>query len=388
MFLDRTLERNPELVDLALDLHKKGLVDCDSYLLDLDAMTANADLIASSASKFGIKLFFMSKQIGRNPLVAKRVIERGFEGAVAVDYREAEILAQGGVRIGNLGHLCQIPEGRLAAALGMKSRFVTLFSLEKAASLAAAAASRGIAQRVLLKVVDREKDSIYPGQEGGMDLADLRAAAHELSRLEGIKIAGLTSFPCFLAGQDGRIAATHNAETLRAAAKILKEELGLEGLALDMPSANSADTMGLIAAAGGHYAEPGHALTGTVPGEGHREKPAIVYLTEGAHSGGGKSYAFGGGHYRRSGVKSAAIRDARGSLRRVGVVPPEATNIDYHFELGELLPAGTPLVMAFRTQIFVTRSRVVPIEGLSTGKPRIAGVFDSQGGLVAEGQVI
>jgi len=88
------------------------------------------------------------------------------------------------------------------------------------------------------------------------------------------------------------------------------------------------------------------------------------------------------------GVKGALAREASGSRRRVGVVPPEATNIDYHFELGELLPAGTPLVMAFRTQVFVTRSRVVPVEGISTGKPRIAGIFDSQGGLVAEGEAI
>ncbi|MDN4592478.1 hypothetical protein NWF35_00825 [Polycladomyces subterraneus] len=35
--------------------------------------------------------------------------------------------------------------------------------------------------------------------------------------------------------------------------------------------------------------------------------------------------------------------------------------------------------MAFRTQVFVTRSDVAVVKGLSSGKPELVGIYDSLG---------
>ena len=65
--------------------------------------------------------------------------------------------------------------------------------------------------------------------------------------------------------------------------------------------------------------------------------------------------------------------------RRLEVIPPSDESIDYHFGLSEECQAGETVVMAFRYQIFVTRSDVALVEGLSAGNPRIAGIYDSLG---------
>ena len=54
-------------------------------------------------------------------------------------------------------------------------------------------------------------------------------------------------------------------------------------------------------------------------------------------------------------------------------------SIDYHFELEKECEIGAAAVMAFRFQIFVTRSDVVIMEGIHKGKPEIVGVYDSLG---------
>lgn len=41
--------------------------------------------------------------------------------------------------------------------------------------------------------------------------------------------------------------------------------------------------------------------------------------------------------------------------------------------------AGDTAVLAFRTQIFVTRSTVAITAGLSTRQPRLTGLYDAQG---------
>ena len=50
----------------------------------------------------------------------------------------------------------------------------------------------------------------------------------------------------------------------------------------------------------------------------------------------------------------------------------------------EYLWQGDPAVMAFRTQFFVTRSRVAVVKGLSSGKPELAGLYSALGEPVRE----
>ena len=89
MFLDKVLENNRKLVECAFDMHRAGMILPDTYILDLDTIEANARAMKKTADENDIHLYFMLKQIGRNPLIAKKLMEIGFDGAVAVDYKEA-----------------------------------------------------------------------------------------------------------------------------------------------------------------------------------------------------------------------------------------------------------------------------------------------------------
>lgn len=113
MFLNAVLRRNPKLIEAAFYLHQKGLIDPDTYLLDLDTIIKNAENIKNEADKYDIKLYFMTKQIGRNPYISKELMNIGYEGAVAVDFKEAEILCESGVKLSHVGHLVQIPSNKI-----------------------------------------------------------------------------------------------------------------------------------------------------------------------------------------------------------------------------------------------------------------------------------
>ena len=42
MFLEKTIRRNPQLIEACLDLHQRGQILPDTYVIDLDALIANA----------------------------------------------------------------------------------------------------------------------------------------------------------------------------------------------------------------------------------------------------------------------------------------------------------------------------------------------------------
>lgn len=53
----------------------------DSYLIDMDVLIDNAKKILEAAKVRNIRLYFMLKQLGRNPYIAKKLVELGYEGA-------------------------------------------------------------------------------------------------------------------------------------------------------------------------------------------------------------------------------------------------------------------------------------------------------------------
>lgn len=142
----------------------------------------------------------------------------------------------------------------------------------------------------------------------------------------------------------------------------------------------------LLAEHGATHGEPGHSLTGTTPlharDAGQPEKPAYVYVTEVAHTlADGRPAVFGGGFYPRAHIGSALLPD---SDQRLAVRDAPAENIDYYRLLdapppGRALTAGDTALLAFRTQIFVTRSTVAVVAGLTSGSPRLTGLYDAQG---------
>ena len=111
MFLSVTLKRNPALIEAAVNLHRKGAIPPDTYVLDLDAIAYNARLLARAADRAGIRLYMMTKQIGRNPEVARLIAANGIRRAVAVDPWEARLLGRSGIALGNVGHWCRFPPG-------------------------------------------------------------------------------------------------------------------------------------------------------------------------------------------------------------------------------------------------------------------------------------
>ena len=65
--------------------------------------------------------------------------------------------------------------------------------------------------------------------------------------------------------------------------------------------------------------------------------------------------------------------------KKVNVIAPTDESIDYHFGLSENCQENDTVIMAFRFQIFVTRSNVVLLSGLKNNNPKIEGIYNSLG---------
>ncbi len=384
MFLDTVLTRNPQLADAAAALHESGEIPPNTYVVDLDAVEANAAMLAAEAERVGLNLWFVVKQIGRNPELI-RAIARHIPKFAAIEPPEARVLHAAGARAGNLGHLAQIPRRALPEMLAWRPETVTVYDLANARAVSDAAEGLGFVQDILIRLEGAE-GSVYPGQEGGVPLDGLDAFAAEAERLPGVRIAGVTAFPCVLCDPaDSRPRPTPNFELAIKARQVLAGR-GHSGLALSAPSATSMATLPMLAELGATHGEPGHSLTGTTPlhaVDPHQpEIPAYVYVSEVAHTlADGRPALFGGGFYARSGVKEAL-------LPRTGIQLPvqaaPAENIDYYRLLEAPAPdqdvrVGDTAVLAFRTQIFVTRSTVAVVSGLASGAPRLTGLYDPLG---------
>ena len=381
MFLEKLIERNSRLVEFAVREHQAGRILPDSYIVDVDAFKENAEAILAEAGKHSFKLYFMLKQLGRNPYLASLLQDMGYDGAVAVDFKEACVMMENGIRLGNVGHLVQIPDSMISKVVAYGAENITVYSEEKIRRINDEAGKLGKTQGILIRVVS-DNDYIYPGQTAGFDLSELPSLVEFIRALGNIRINGVTSFPCYLYSKEsGDIEPTENLRTVLKAEEILIS-LGYGDLVINTPSTTSVRTIQRMAECGGNCGEPGHGLTGTTPlhaASDEPEIPAVLYLTEVSHSFKGDAYAYGGGHYRRSHMENALVGRSAQSLRHMSVTPPSMDSIDYHFTLSGKAEVGETVVTAFRFQVFVTRSDVVLVEGLSEGKGRIAGVYDSLG---------
>ena len=385
MFLEKTVERNKELVQAAFSLHRQGLILPDTYVIDLDTLIENAKKIKEEADKYEIKLYFMTKQLGRNPIIAKELMKLGYEGAVVVDFREAEVMINNNIKIGHVGHLVQIPKALIEKVVKSRPEYITIYTIEKAKEINEACERLGIKQNIMLRVLG-ENDNLYSGQYGGFKLEELKSIGEELIKLKNLNIAGIASFPCFLYDTNSNeIKRTKNIDTIKEAKEILEREFDLSIEQLNMPSATCVNSIKKIYEEGGTHGEPGHGLTGTTPYHKYNkgeELPAIVYVTEVSHNLLEKGYCYGGGHYRRSHMENALVGEDLENSKMVKVIPPTDESIDYHFELSENCKVSDTVIMAFRTQIFVTRSNVALVKGIKQGKPEIIGIYDAQGEVV------
>ena len=386
MFLNALIQQNPALIDGAIKLLQDGQILPDTYVIDVDQFRENARRIKAKADSYGIQLYAMTKQFGRNPVLAKMLVEElGYDGIVCVDYKEARQLHKAGVKISHMGHLVQPPSRYVPFTVAeIKPEVITVYSIAKAREISAAAQQANRSQGVLLKFL-RSGDLLYPNQESGFPFESLEEVIAQISALPNLHIAGLTHFPCFLYNHETKnTEPTPNIESVFSTSK-QAGELGCNFSQLNYPSATSCETLSHIHHFGGTHGEPGHALTGTTPANQDGRQPetiAMLYISEVSHCFNGQSYCYGGGYYRRGQLGQALVREQIGTEvtdRIAEISNKDESNIDYYLQLDSPCAVGTPVVMAFRTQVFVTRSDVALVEGLSGNVPTLLGLFDALG---------
>lgn len=387
MFIDALKRQNPALISAARKLWEQGQIAPDSWVIDVDQVLENGRRLLDVANKHGITLYLMTKQIGRNPWLAEKLIALGYKGLVTVDYKENRVMRRAGLPVAHQGHLVQIPSALVREAVEQGTDIITLFSLEKAREVSAAAVSTGREQAVMLKVYG-EKDFLYPGQESGFPLAYLDAVVAEIQRLPGLRLAGLTHFPCLLWDETlGETVPTPNLQTLLEA----RQKMAAAGVAIEQlnaPSASSCTSLPLLASCGVTHAEPGHALTGTLPSNQLGTQPeriAMVWVSEISHQFQGNSYCYGGGYYRRGHARNALVFLSGNDVPcETQLQPVDENSIDYHLPLAGEFPVSSAVMLCFRTQIFVTRSDVVLVTGIQSGRAEVAARYDSLGNVLEE----
>lgn len=390
MFLDLLTRRNPRFIEAAIALHQDRRIPAGSYVLDLDAMAANASRFVGEARRLGLTVFAMTKQFGRNPAAMDAVAAVGMDRFVAVDMACARRIVGAGHRVGHLGHLVQIPQAEALTAAAMCPDSWTVFSHEKAGEASVAARATFPARRQpLLARIQAPGDTFYPGHEGGFQAEAVVAVAERLDALPGARFAGITTFPALLFDEASKtVRPTPNVATLARAAERLRAA-GRDAFDVNLPGTTSTSVLTTLREAGATQVEPGHGLTGTTPLHAVRdleELPAALYLSEVSHHYGGRAYCFGSGFYidpvfRDYEVCALVGREGRiaATMKVAATIPPPGV-IDYYGQLhSPEARVGDSVVFGFRIQAFFRRAYVVPLRSVSTSTPEVVGVFTSDG---------
>jgi predicted amino acid racemase len=392
MFLDVLRRRNPKFIEAAIALHRQGKIPANAYVLDLDAVEANARLLKAEADRLGMKIFAMTKQVGRASSFCQAVMRGGIDRSVAVDMACARATHRAGLHVGHLGHLQQVARHEAnAAATTFRPDYWTVFNDIKASEAAGGADAADYTQNLLARI-RAEGDTFYRGHEGGFAADDITSVADAFDRLKGGRFAGITTFPALLFDHATRkVLPTHNLTTLAKAAEALART-GRNAIEVNAPGTTSVVMLPALADAGATQVEPGNGLHGTTAlhvVEDLPELPSVCYLTEISHLSGDKAYCFGGGFYIDpifpdydvKAIVSDEPTVSASALRSVEVPPPSA--IDYYAMIdasGARAPkVGDTAVFGFRGQAFVTRAYVVGVSGISKGMPTVESIENGFG---------
>jgi predicted amino acid racemase len=379
MFVGRLITDNPRLPLAAVREHQEGRLLSGTYLIDVDALAANASLLAEAAAASGLHVYFMAKQFGRNPDACRAAVNAGLPSTVAVDTQCMEAEVRHGIPVGHVGHLVQPHRGAERAVVAARPEVVTVFSPDIARRIGEAAAATDRVQDVLLRVRAPE-DHFYFGHAGGFPLGEVVDAARLIDRMPGVRVTGVTTFPCLLADPRSRaVTPTHNFGTLNEAARLLRAA-GFPVEQVNAPGTTSAGTMELLAKGGATHVEPGNALHGTTPlhifDTSAPEVPAIVYVSEISHMVGSDAYVFAHGYYIDKVLGDYQLtalvgHDETALGRRLPVHTAPEGAIHYYAVIPDAGNAGArpgdTVVFCFRPQTFVTRARTQAIAGLAGG---------------------
>jgi predicted amino acid racemase len=403
MFLDALKRRNPALLRAAAALTIDRRIPPNSYVLDLDTIAANGKAIRQEAERLGLNLYFMLKQIGRNPVVTKALVAEGSRETVSVDIACANALSTHGIGLGHVGNLVQTPRIDISRIVSLRPEVITVFSVDKAGQIAEAARRLGFVQGLLLRVADPGQDLYLPGMEGGITLDELPAAAKAIKALEGVRIDGVTTFPVLAYQDAGEPQPTRNFTTLLRAAEILRG-LGVEVKQINAPGNTSCFTLPVQKRMGATHVEPGHGFLGTTPYHLRHpdlpERPAACYVTEVAHHVEDRAYVYGGGFFvddpvwldpdfkRQALVGTTTDQLINCAVPFLGAGAGTSGNfggIDYYGYLDakpDVAPVGATVVMGFRIQSFMTRANIAVVSNCEE-RPHLHGIFDQSGNRLA-----
>ena len=392
MFLDALVERNPDLVRAAVELHQGGELPPATYVIDIDTLFENAVILFEEARRLGLSVLPMTKQFGRNPVAIQALERAGAKSFVAVDMGCAEAIDRAGAHVGHLGHLVQVPKHEAARAAAMRPDFWTVFDVNKAEQAGAAAAALDQTQDILARIFG-PGDLMFESHAGGFDADEIEKVASQLSAIPGCRFAGVSTYPALAFNRETRqVEATPNLHTVAAAVEKL-EALGYEHMEVNAPGVTSTVVLPMLAEGGATQVEPGHGFTGTTPLHAVAdlpERPAIAFVTEVSHLSGESAFSFGGGLYQCIDTIPGRVPEALVGSDPEGALKHRATAhftdyqvIDFYGRLtpteGTVIHPGDSVVYCFRPQVFYTRAYVAPVSGISSGKPQVEGIFDSQG---------
>jgi predicted amino acid racemase len=407
-YLENVMKLNPGLVELSAELHRKNLIPVSTYVLDLEAHIRNAMSMIRQARRYNITLYYMSKQIARNPIIVQAVLNTGFGGIVAVEPQELRSLVRYGIKVGNVGHLANVPENEIDYVLKMaKPEVITVFSLDKAKMISNCAERLGLPKQKLLVRPTSPDDTKYAYMEGGVNEENVIAEIQKINSLPKVQVAGLTSFPCMLYDlKVGHPVFMHNMDTLCGVAERARNS-GIELPMINTPPLCTTNTIPMYASRGSTHLEPGAGVSGTAvwgvySPDRNPEIPAVVHVTEVSHFFDDFAYVFGGGFnyielyelamdgksyvpdLAKTKLKALVGRSSKELMTNPVDALPYIGMIDYHAKLAKSphVHVGDTVVFGFRTQIFVTRSQVAVVSGINENNPKLIGLFDHANNLI------
>jgi 3-hydroxy-D-aspartate aldolase len=164
-------------------------IDTPALVLDLDAFEANLDLMATMASKAGVKLRPHAKT-HKSPVIAQLQIARGAVGQCVQKTAEAEILAWGGVRDILVSNEVVAPKklARLAALGRIAEVAVCVDAAEGVRLLETAAENARLRLSALVEIdVGSGRCGVAPG-------SDAVALARRIAASSHLRFAGLQAY--------------------------------------------------------------------------------------------------------------------------------------------------------------------------------------------------
>lgn len=105
MFVEVLKRQNSALIFVVLSLWQQGKIVSDSWVIDVDQILENGKRLIETARFYGIELYLMIKQFGRNSWLAEKLLVLGYSGIVAVDYKEARVMRRVGLFVAYQGYL-------------------------------------------------------------------------------------------------------------------------------------------------------------------------------------------------------------------------------------------------------------------------------------------